>query len=101
MTQAKFLGVRLSENIVAMVEQTAKEEMINKTEALKELIVIGRKQLLLTKYLNLYREGKCSLDKVAEATGLTLSEVMDEAAKAGIKHDLTVEEYQEGLALLK
>lgn len=102
MAEAHFLGARLEEDIIKMVEKTAEEEHIDKTKALKNLILLGRRQFLINKYLQLYREGKCSLDKAAEIVGVTITEMMQEAAKAGIRSTQTLEEYREGLrSLLK
>ncbi|MEK6857017.1 MAG: hypothetical protein AABX39_00325 [Nanoarchaeota archaeon] len=56
---------------------------------------------LIKKYLELYREGKCSIDKAAEKIGVTVNEMMQEAIKAGIQSSETIEEYKTGLALLK
>ena len=100
MSEVSFLGARLETDIVRMVEKTAKEEHIDKTKALKELVILGRKQFLIQKHLELYRTGKCSLDKAAEAVGITVSEMMQEAAKAGIKSGETIAEYRRGLELL-
>ncbi len=77
-----------------------KEEHVDKTKALKDLIVLGRKEFLIQKYLELYRTGKCSIDKAAEEVGVTVHEMMQEAAKANIKSSETIEEYREGLRLL-
>jgi len=100
MAEAEFLGARLDKDTIRMVEDTAKEERVDKTKALKELIIIGRKQLLLQKNLSLYQQGKCSLDKAAEAAHVPLVEMMDEATKAGILSTETIEEYRESLKLL-
>ncbi len=100
MTKVEFLGARLEKEIVAMVENTAKEEHIDKTKALKELIILGRKKYQLKKHLELYRKGKCSIDKAAEKTGLTVAEMMQEAAREGIRSEQTLAEYREGLNLL-
>jgi len=101
MTQAEFLGARLDKNIMNMVEETAREENIDKTKALKELIFLGRREYLIKKYLNLYREGRCSIDKSAEKVGITVNEMMKEVSNAGIKSEETIEEYKEGLRLLR
>lgn len=100
MSQAIFLGARLEKDVVQMVEKTAEEEHIDKTKALKELILLGRKQFLLQKYLDLYRLGRCSIDKAAQEVGITVSEMMQEAVKIGIKSSQTIEEYKKGLKLL-
>ncbi len=100
MSEIKFLGARIEDDILAMVEETAKEERIDKSKALKQLIAMGRRAYLLQKYLMLYRDGKCSIDKAAESAGITVSEMMREAAKAGIVSSETIDEYREGLKLL-
>lgn len=100
MSEAQFLGARLDDDTIKMVEDTAEEEDVDKTKALKELIVLGRKQFLINKYLELYRFGKCSLDKAAKSVGITVNEMMLESAKAGIHSTETLEEYREGLRLL-
>ena len=52
------------------------------------------------KYIGWYRDGKCSLDKVAENVGITVAEAMREVTKAGIRSEETVEEYRQGVQLL-
>ncbi len=54
----------------------------------------------IQKYLHMYREGRCSLDKAAEEIGITIWEMMREAANAGIQSNETIEEYKEGLKYL-
>ncbi|MBI3032714.1 hypothetical protein HYY69_04525 [Candidatus Woesearchaeota archaeon] len=100
MTKVIFLGARLEQDIVEMVEKTAHEEQVDKTRALKELIQLGRKQYLLKKYLDMYKDGKCSLDYAANKVGLTVGEIMEEAAKEGIDSSETIEEYKQGLQVL-
>jgi predicted HTH domain antitoxin len=101
MSEVEFLGARLEKDVIKMVEQTAEEERVDKTKALKELILLGRKQFLIKKNIEMYRTGQCSIDKAAQATGITINEMMSEAVKAGIKSTETIEEYREGLKLLK
>ena len=101
MSSSEFIGARLDRETLKMIEQTAKENQIDKTKALKELIRIGRKNILIEKNIELYRRGLCSIDKAAKETGITITEMMQEAVKAGIKSDQTIEEYQRGLRLLE
>ena len=49
MSETEFIGARLEPEILSMVEDTAKEEQMDKTRALKQLITVGRKQYLLQK----------------------------------------------------
>ena len=62
---------------------------------------MNNKKYLLQKYLELYRTGQCSIDKAAEKIGITVNEMMQETARAGITSTQTIEEYKEGLALLQ
>ena len=101
MSAVRFIGARMDDYVAKMIDATAREENVDKTKALKELIVLGRKQFLLKRYLQQYRDGKCSVDKAAEATGITVAEMMKEAAKEGITSTETAEDYREGLRLLK
>lgn len=101
MTEVEFLGARLEKDIIEMVEKTAQEEHVDKTKALKELILLGRKQFLLERALENYRKGLCSLDKASRVAGIAVHEMMSEAVKAGIKSSQTVEEYRRGLKLLE
>jgi len=100
MSEIEFLGARLEKEIVKMVEDTANEEYSDKTKALKDLIILGRKQFLLKKCLEQYRNGECSIDKCAEIVGITVNEMMREAVSSGIRSDETIEEYRNGLKLL-
>ncbi len=100
MSEVEFLGARLEKEVIGMVEETAKEEYVDKTKALTELIILGRQKYLLEKALRLYGEGRCSLDKAALLAGITVSEMMGEAAKAGLRSEETIEEYKQGLLLL-
>ena len=100
MSEAGFFGARMERDILRMIEDTAKEERVDKTKALKELIILGRKQYLLRGHLETYRKGLCSIDKAAERVGVTVAEMMEEAAKAGIKSTQSIDQYKEGLRLL-
>ena len=101
MKEAEFLGARLEKDIFRMVEETAEDEHVDKTKALKDLIILGRRQFLLNKYLDFYRKGRCSLDRAAEKVGITVNEMMKEAAIGGIRSTETIEEYKKGLELLE
>lgn len=100
MGEVEFIGARLDKDTIRMVEETAKEEDTDKTQALKELIKLGRKQFLLKKFTEEYRLGKCSIDKAAENVGITVNEMMQEVSGVGIKSSETIEEYRAGLKLL-
>lgn len=50
--------------------------------------------------IELYRNGKVSVDKAAKIAGLTVSEMMEEIAASGIKSEETIEDYKQGIKTL-
>ena len=100
MIERKFIGARIEPEIYDIVNETAKEERIDKTKALKILVFSGWKNLKLKKALEKYRQGLVSIDKAAKIAGLSVNEMMQESAAHGIKSEETVEEFKEGLKAL-
>ncbi len=81
-------------------DKVSEEKRVDRTGAIRILLTAGWKELSLEKALNLYKEGKASIDKAAKIAGLTVSEMMEEAAARGIKSDETIEEYRKGVKML-
>jgi len=98
--QKKFLGARIEPEIMEIVNKVSEEKKVDRTSAIKILVSAGWKELSLEKALQLYKEGKISVDKAAKIAGLTVSEMMNEITIHGIKSDETLEEYREGVKLL-
>ena len=100
MSKKKFIGARIEPEVFQIVENVAKEESIDRTAAIKKLVLIGWKELKLEHSLTKYREGKISLDKAAEIAGIPIQEMMKQASLHGIKSEETLEEFKEGLNIL-
>lgn len=98
--QKKFLGARIEPEIMDIVNKVSEERKIDKTGAIKILVAAGWKELCLEKALELYREGKISVDKAARIAKLSISEMMDKIAANGIKSNETIEEYRNGIKVL-
>ncbi len=100
MSEIKFIGARLGPETAKILEDTAKEEKIDKSTALKELIIFGRQKILEKRAVEQYRDGRISTDKAAEMLSTTVTEIMRLFVSAGIKSEETMEEYSAGLKLL-
>ncbi len=98
--QKMFLGARIEPEILSLVDKTAEENKTDRTNAIKILISAGWKGLNLEKALQLYKDGKISIDKAAKTAGLTINEIMNEITAKGIRSEETIEEYKEGIRLL-
>ena len=100
MSNKKFLGLRVEPQVSNIINKIAEEEKLDKTKAIKLLVLAGWKELRLEKSLEQYRKGIISLDKAAKIAGLTVNEMMQQAAANGIKSEETIEEFRKGLAML-
>ena len=100
MNKTKFLGARLEKEVYEIINKVAEEENLDKTSTIKKLIQEGWKGLRAKKALNQYEKGLISLDKAAEISGVTISEMMKITASHGIKSEETLEEYRRGVKLL-
>ena len=98
--QKIFLGARIEPEIIEFVDKIAEEKKVDRTSAIKILVSAGWKKINLEKALQLYIEGKISVDKAAKISGLTVNEMMNEIAAKGIKSDETIEAYKEGIRFL-
>jgi predicted HTH domain antitoxin len=56
--------------------------------------------MVLENALQLYKEGKISVDKAAKIADLRVSEMMDAIVLHGIKSEETIKEYREGVKAL-
>lgn len=89
----KVVTVRLPGEDVKLVEQLAKWGKKDKSTAIRELVEYGKIYLAI----KLYKEGKISIGRAAEIANLSISETMDLFVELGIKSNIDVEDYLEGL----
>ena len=98
--EKKFLGARIEPEIMNIVDSVSEDKKVDRTSAIKILVNAGWKELRLEKALEMYRDGKISVDKAAKMAGLLVSEIMNEIAARGIKSDEGIEEYRKGIKIL-
>ena len=97
----KLVGARLDDATLEVIERTAREERLDRTAAMKELICYGRQKLLEKRAIEAYRDGRISADKAAEMMKTTVIEAMQIFASAGLRSEETLEEFREGLKSLQ
>ena len=77
----KAYPLRIDENIFPVIELRAREEYVDKTTALRQLLYQGVEDYLM----KLYGEGRISLGKAAEALNKSVHDVLLIAEKRKIK----------------
>ena len=89
----QVMTIRLADEDVRLVEELAKRSDKDKSTMVRDLVEYGKIYLAI----KLYKEGKISIGKAAKIANLSISETMDLFAELGIKSNIELEDYLEGL----
>ena len=93
----KILSVRMDKDDLEFLKAESKEGKVEKAKILRELVEKGRLQLAIEQY----KQGKISIGRAAEKAGITISEMMDRLAEAGVPNRITLEQHLQGLKNLE
>ncbi|MGB2841310.1 MAG: UPF0175 family protein [Halobacteriota archaeon] len=85
------LSISVSDKHLRNLEEIAKEEKVQRADAIREIFELGIREWKLRRALRLYREGKTTLWKAAGIAELTLHEMIDVIDKEGIPYDYDVD----------
>ena len=91
----KIMTIRLPKEDIEIVRMISIENKKDKSTVIRELIEQGKIYVTMKEYKN----GKISLGKASEIAGLTMSETMDLFADLGIKNNIEMEDYLEGIKI--
>lgn len=78
MTSVK--SVRLPENLLELIRLRAKEERVDESTSLRQLVYLGAEKYIM----GLYGEGKISIEKAAELMDRSIFDIYELAKKHGI-----------------
>ena len=90
---SKIMTIRLPKEDIEIVKQISIENKKDKSTVVRELIEQGEIYVAIKEY----SQGKISIGKASEIAGLTISEIMDLFANLGIKSNIELEDYLEGI----
>lgn len=89
---SKSYPLRLPENLLKLAEVRSKEERVDKSTALRQLMYEGAENYVL----KLIKEGRLSIGRGAEILERTPYEMYRLAGEKGIEIGSTIEQYQKG-----
>src|SRR5438445_11770299 len=92
-----MMSNRMDKESFEFVSRLSKEEKGDISKTVRALVYKGRVMLAIEKYKN----GEASLGKAAELAGLSVGDMMTTLEQYGVKSNLEVEDYLEGLDNLK
>jgi len=78
------ISARIPKVLEKELERLMREEHLEKSAALRKLLHMGLKNYRLEKALAELGEGRISLSRAAEDAGMSVWELMDEAARRGV-----------------
>ena len=93
----KTMSIRMDKENFEFVSQLSKQGKGDISKTVRDLIYKGRVLLAIEKYKN----GEASLGKAADLAGLCIGDMMTTLEQYGVKSNLEVQDYLEGLDNLK
>ncbi len=85
MSELISLGIRLDKKMVKELNQIADEEHVDRTTVIRKLIAEAIQNYKMNTVLQKYKQGKISISKAAEDTGLTVGEIEEFMVKNGYR----------------
>jgi predicted HTH domain antitoxin len=95
------LGIRLDKKIVDELSKIADEEHVDRTTIIRKLIADAIENYKREKVLRKYDQGKISISKAAEDTGLTVGEIEEYMVRKGYRSKYSTTDLERELELLK
>lgn len=97
----KLVSFRLPQDILEGLQRLAREESKDKSEVIRELLVLGMKEKKLNHSIQLYKEGRATLWKAAREANLSLWQMIEILRERKIELQYGVKELEEDLNALR
>ncbi|NJD76439.1 MAG: ribbon-helix-helix protein, CopG family [Candidatus Methanoperedens sp.] len=95
------LGIRLDKKMVEELNQIADEEHLDRTAIIRKLIASAIENYKKDMVMRKYEQGKISISKAAEDTGLTVGEIEEYMVRKGYRSKYSTGDLERELELLK
>ena len=90
--KSKTYSLKMTENLIELIETRAREKSIDSITALRQLVHAGAEDYVL----ELIGQGKLSVSKGAELLNMSLYEIYRRASERNIEIGSTLEQYEKG-----
>jgi len=85
--------VRLPEELYKAVEHRARLEKVDESAAIRQLLALGAEGYAV----DLFREGKITLNEAAELAGVTLRRMIDLLQEHGVRGNVKIDQQRKAL----
>ena len=93
----EVISTRISDNLAKDLEEIEREEMTDRATVIRKLLKRAIEMWKKERSLRLYQEGKITLWRAARLAGVTLREMMEQAADKEIQFKYTAKDLEEDL----
>ena len=101
MSELISLGIRLDKKMVEELNRIADEEHVDRTTVIRKLIAEAVENYKKDMVLRKYEQGKISISKAAEDTGLTVGEIEEYMVRKGYRSKYSTADLERELEFLK
>jgi predicted HTH domain antitoxin len=85
--------VRLPEELFRVIEHRARHEKTDESTAIRQLLALGAEEYAV----ELFRQGKITLNEAAELAGVTLRQMIDLLQRHGVKGNVRLDQQRRAL----
>lgn len=101
MSELVSLGIRLDKKVIEELNRIADEEHEDRTTVIRKLIASAIEDYKKRKVLKMYEQGKISISKAAEDTGLTIGDIEEYMVREGYRSKYSTHDLQREMELLE
>ena len=95
------MGIRLEKSFLDKIEEIGKEESLDRSTIIRNLVNLGYKELIKRKAAEQYIKGKITLSAAAKRAELTLFEMEKYLVEQGFKSQYSIKDLKEELKNLE
>jgi len=88
--------VRFPKKLIKAVERKAELDKINQSAAIRHLLALGAEDYAV----ELFRDGKVTLNEAAELAGVTVRAMIDSLHRHGVRGNVRIDQQREALKLV-
>jgi len=93
----EIISTRIPDDVARDLKQIENEEKTDRATIIRKLLTRAIEEWKTERSLRLYQEGKITLWRAARLAGVTLREMMEQAARRGIQFRYTAKDLEEDI----
>ncbi|MFH1649859.1 MAG: UPF0175 family protein [Candidatus Woesearchaeota archaeon] len=95
------IGIRLDDDTLGKIEAFSKEEVIDRSTAIRKLVQLGYQNLMKQKAFDKYKQGKLTISEAAKTAELTIWEMEQYMIEQGHTSSYSIEDLEQDMKALR